>query len=230
MPSAYNPLAAVRRGVLRVCGVAACLACLFSTSGCSQLVLLGYLIGGPPSIEPAFDAETGLTMTGVDKTVAVVCYAPTELKWNFPNIDDEVAAQVTYRLFEHKVKVVEPDYIRAWVDEHPDWELASEIGEAFKADYVIEIELESFSLFEEGNSTSLYRGRTAGFVHVSDLSQDGERIFSKDLEFAYPTRVPRSAYDQSLLTFKRDYLSRLAEKIGYMFHESYSGDEISWAN
>jgi hypothetical protein len=213
----------------RILTVACCALSLALSSGCAQFVLLSYLIGGPPSIEPDFDAETGLSMTGTSKTVAVVCYAPTELKWNFPNIDDEVAAQVTYRLFSNKVKVIEPDYIRAWVDENPDWEVAADIGEQFEADYVIEIELESFSLFEE-NSTTLYRGRTSGFVHVSDMSAGGERIFSKEIDFAFPTRVPRSAYDQSLITFKREYLSRLSEKIGFMFYESYTGDQIPWAN
>jgi hypothetical protein len=151
------------------------------------------------------------------------------MKWNFPAIDDEVAAQVTYRLFANKIKTIEPDYIRAWVDEHPDWELASEIGKAFKADYVIEIELESFSLYDSENSTTLLRGKTVGMVHVTDMSQDGQRIFDKDVDFAFPTRAPRSAYDQSLITFKREYISRLAEKIGWMFYESYSGDQISWA-
>jgi len=228
MPDNNAPKALSRRGVLRTFGFAAALLSMLLNGGCAQFVLLSYLIGGPPSIEPDFDAETGLSMTQPDVTVAVVCYAPTELKFNFSQIDNEVAAQVAFRLFEHKIKIIEPDYIRAWVDEHPDWEVASEIGEAFHADYVIEIELESFSLYE-GNSTSLFRGKTVGFVHVADMSKGGERVFSKDLDFSFPTRVPRSAYDQALTSFKREYLSRLSERIGFMFYESYSGDQIAWA-
>lgn len=209
-------------------GAALCAA----LTGCAQFVLLSYLIGGPPSVEPDFDAETGLSLSGKDLTTAVVCYAPTELKWNFPNIDDEVAAQATYRLRDHNIKVIDPDYIRAWIDEHPDWEQAAEIGKVFQTDFVVEIELESFSLYEEGNSTSLYRGRTVGFIYVTQMNEDGtgERVFSKELDFAFPTRVPRSAYDQSLASFKREYLSRLSERIGWMFHESYTGDMIGWAN
>jgi hypothetical protein len=219
-----------RPALLRSLVAVLCLTLALNASGCAQFVLLGLLLGGPPSIEPDFDAETGLSMKKKDCKVVVVCYAPTELKWNFPAIDQEVAAQVSYQLYEHGIRgCIEPDYVRAWVDQHPDWEMASEIGKAFDAHYVIEIELESFSLYE-GTSTSLYRGKTVGFVHVTDMTQDGERIFSKDLDFAYPTRVPRSAYDQSLISFKRDYLSRLAEKVGMMFYEHYSGDMIGWAN
>jgi hypothetical protein len=227
---ATHPIPVRRPSLRKALGVVMCLGLALSMSGCAQFVLLGLLLGGPPSIEPDFDAETGLSMAKKDTKVVVVCYAPTKLKWNFPSIDQEVAAHVSYRLFEHKIQPIEPDYVRAWVDQHPDWEMASEIGKAFDADYVIEIELESFSLYEEGNTTSLYRGKTVGFVHVSDMNNDGERIFSKDLDFAFPTRVPRSAYDQSLVSFKREYLSRLSEKIGFMFYEHYSGDMIGWAN
>ncbi|MBX3442930.1 MAG: hypothetical protein KF774_11030 [Planctomyces sp.] len=228
MSDARRTLNCSRRGVLRSFGLAAGVSAMLLNGGCAHFVLLGYLLGGPPSIEPDFDAETGLSMSKSGVTVAVVCYAPTELKWNFPQIDDEVAAQVSFQMLAHKIRVIEPDYIRAWVDEHPNWEVASEIGEAFHADYVIEIELETFSLYEEGNSTSLYRGRTVGYVHVTDMSS-GDRIFSKDLDFAFPTRSPRSAYDQALTAFKREYLSRLSEKIGFMFYESYAGDQIGWA-
>ena len=70
-------------------------ACL---QGCAQFVLLSYIIGGPPSIEPGFDAETGLSLKGKDKTVAVVCYAPTELQYDYPKVDAEVASAVAYRL------------------------------------------------------------------------------------------------------------------------------------
>ncbi len=47
-------------------------------------MILGYLIGGPPSIEPDFDKETGISLQGKDKTVAVVCFAPRELLAEFP--------------------------------------------------------------------------------------------------------------------------------------------------
>ncbi|MFG0333253.1 MAG: hypothetical protein ACF8TS_07830 [Maioricimonas sp. JB049] len=199
--------------------------------GCSQFVLLGLLLGGPPTVEPDFDSETGLSLKGKDITVAVVCYAPTELKWNFPKIDAEVSSAVAYRLAEHGINVIHPDYIRAWVDENSDWERADEIGRAFKADFVIELELASFGLYEE-NSTTLFRGRTEAYVNVFEMDEvgAGERIFTKEIDFAFPTRVPRSTYDQTPISFKREYLSRLSEKIGFLFYERFSGDMMPWAS
>lgn len=206
------------------------LSLLFMT-GCQQLVILGYLIGGPPSIEPDFDKETGVSLKDKEKTVAVVCFAPKEMLLEFPQIDDEIAAQISYRLAENKVTIIKPDYVRAWTDTHPNWELAEEIGREFKANYVVEVELSTFSLYE-GNSTTLYRGRTEADIHVTEMDDqgNGDRIYSNDLDFHFPIRVPRSSTEQELLPFKREYISRLSEKIGWMFYESYNGDMIPWAN
>ena len=207
----------------------ACLS-LALMAGCQQFVVLSYLIGGPPSIEPDFDKETGISLKG-KKTVAVVCFAPREMLLEFPHIDHEIAAQVSFRLGENKIAIVKPDYVRAWVESHPKWERAEEIGREFKADYVIEVELSSFSLFE-GSSTTLYRGRTEAEIHVTEMDEtgNGDRMYSKDLDFHFPIRVARSSTEQELLPFKREYISRLSEKIGWMFYESYNGDTIPWAN
>ena len=111
-------------------------------AGClKQLVMLGYLIGGPPSIEPDFDMMTKKSMTAKDVTVAVVCYAPLEVKYDFSAIDAELAKYVTYRLVQHKVKVVNPDQVRAWLDENADnWDEPSEIGRALHVKYVVYID------------------------------------------------------------------------------------------
>lgn len=225
----------------RVSAVAALLVSA-TLSGCAQMVLLGYLIGGPPSIEPDFDAATGESLSAPNVTAAVVCYAPTELKWDFEQIDNEVAKAVTYRLGQNHVQVMNPDTVRAWLDAHPDWEKADEIAEAFKCDYVVEIELNAFRLHEE-NSTELLRGRCEATVNVTKADfhkpdeedrdtwelVDGERIYSDDLNSVWPTRVPRSTHDQSFESFKTEYLSRLSESIGWLFYEHYNGDKIPWA-
>ena len=45
-------------------------------SGCNYFILLGYLIGGPPSIQPDFDKLTKESLTDKGVKVAVVCFAP----------------------------------------------------------------------------------------------------------------------------------------------------------
>lgn len=202
-----------------------------SISGCQQFVIISYLLHGPPSIEPDFDAETGESMSVPDVTVAVVCFTPKELKWKFPQLDEQVATHVAHRLGRNYIEMIHPDYVKAWVDEHPDWEKAEEIGKAFNTDYIIEIELADFSLYE-GTSTTLYRGRTEAYVHVVKIYKDGdsERIFSKEIDFVYPTQVARPTTDLSMVEFRKEYLSVLSKKIGWLFYDRFHGDMIGWAN
>ena len=127
---------------------------------------------------------------------------------------------------------MKPDYVRAWIDAHPKWELADEIGREFKANYVVEVELSTFSLYE-GTSTTLFRGSTEADIHVTEVDESGhgDRIFSKELDFHFPIRVPRSSTEQTSCSPSNANTSpRLSEKIGWMFYESYNGDTIPWAN
>jgi len=196
-------------------------------SGCNYLILAGYLIGGPPSIDPDFDVVTNKSLTDPGVTVAVVCYAPPEILWDFDSIDSEIAKYVAFRLHQHKIRVINPDRISAWLDENDEWDAPEEIGRAFDATYVIYIDLQSFSLYE-ANSAHLYRGRSEAIVSVyqTDDQGGGERIYTKELLSRYPLAAPRSTYEVTYTTFKRQYLSRLSEEIGRLFYEHYNGDDI----
>jgi len=204
-----------------------CLSLIVTLSGCNYFMLLGYLIGGPPSIEPDFDKMTKKSFTDYQITVAVVCYAPTELKYDFANVDDEIAKYVSYRFKEHKIEVIHPDHVRAWLDRNPDWEKPEEIGEAFETDYVVYIDVNKYSLYEE-NSANLYRGRSEALVSVFEMGTNGEgdKIYSKEIVSVFPIHTPRAASSVSYQTFKRQYLSRLSEEIGRLFYEHFNGDNI----
>ena len=93
------------------------LCCLCTMPGCAQFVLLSYIIGGPPSIEPDFDAETGDSLVGKEKRIAVVCYAPTDLIYEYPKIDAEVASALSYRLSDAVSITVGGNNV---FDEYPD--------------------------------------------------------------------------------------------------------------
>lgn len=215
------------RRLLPACGLAVCVALM---SGCNYFILLSYLISGPPTVEPQFDADTGKSMTDYEVTVAVVCYAPNELKWDFDSIDQEVAKYVSYRLGENKVQFVNPDVVNAWLDKNPDWEHPEEIGAALDVTYVIYIDLQKFTLYEEGSHT-LYRGRSEALVSVYEMddNDEGEKIWSKEYRSEFPTQVGRPTSDVVYDTFKKQYLSRLSEEIGQMFYEHFQGEDIPYA-
>lgn len=195
--------------------------------GCNYVILAGYLIGGPPSIEPDFDRTTQKSMTDKDVTVAVVCYAPPELKWDFHKIDKKLAKYVSFRLAEHKIQAVNPDRVGAWLDRNEDWDTPVDIGRALDVTYVVYIDLHKYSLYEE-DSPNLYRGRAEALISAFEIDQggEGEKIYSKEILSKYPLAVPRSTYEVSYETFERQYLTRLSEEIGRLFYEHYNGDDI----
>jgi len=197
------------------------------TTGCLKGILtLGYLIGGPPSVEPDFEKETKKSLTDYDVTVAVVCYAPTELKLIDEKVDKNVAKHVSYKLNAHRVKVVNPDRIQEWLDTHDDWETPDEIGAAFQTTYVIYIDLRDYSLYEKGNQ-SLFRGRAESFISVWEMDGDeGERIYSRELKTVYPLAIPKSTHDVSYEKFRKLFLDRLTKEIGWLFYEHYNGEDM----
>jgi len=199
-----------------------------SLSGCSYVLFLGYLIGGPPSVEPEFDAQTKESMTDKDVTVAVVCFAPNEVLYGFENVNHELAKYVTFRLAQHKINIVPHDYVKAWLEENKDWDKPEEIGAAFKATYVVYIDLNEFSLYEEG-SASLYRGQAEAIVSVWKMDDHGEaeKIFSAEKISKYPAQQPISTSEETFTNFKARYLTRLSEQIGRFFYEYYISDEIA---
>lgn len=208
--------------------LSAALLCL-ANCGCSYLLLVGLLVGGPPNIEPAFEVETKESFTDKDVTVAVVCFAPDKVRYSFEDIDQELAKHVAYRLHEHDIKVIMPQRVKEWLDQNRDWDRPEEIGEAFDTTYVIYIDLNEFSLYEDGSAT-LYRGRSEAICSVWKMDEDGqgEKIFSKEKISKFPTHQPMSSSEETYSNFKARYLSRLSEEIGRLFYEYYLIDDIDY--
>jgi len=203
---------------------------LVSIPGCNYFLLLGYLIGGPPQIEPLFEKETKKSMTDKDVRVAVVCYASDELKYQFDNLDHIVASRITNQLSSKKIKVVSYDEIRTWLKDNPDWDTAVEVGAEFDVNFVVYIDVSGFSLYERDSNT-LFRGRCDAIVSVYEMKTDGDgkRIFSREINSVFPLQVPRSASDVSYDTFRMEYIWRLSDEIGRLFYPYLNGDDISHA-
>lgn len=192
-----------------------------------QLLFLGLLIGGPPSKTPKFELLTKKSFTEKDAIVAIVCFAPVETQYDFAKIDRDIALYLSHKFKEKQIKVINPDRVNDWIDKHSDWDKAEEIGEAFKAKYVVSIDVNEFTLYE-ANSANLYRGRSELVVRVIQMDSDGtgEEIFKTDVASMYPLMAPKATSEVSYEQFKRMYLTRLVEEIGRNFYPHYNGDDI----
>ncbi len=195
--------------------------------GCNYFILLGYLIGGPPQLQPLFEKETKKSFTDRNIRVAVVCYAPDDLTKFHDNIDQMLASRLASMLYRHQIEIINPDVIQAWMVNNPDWDTAVEVGAEFDVNYVVYVDITDFALYER-DSTSLFRGRCEALVSVYEMETDGSgrRIFDRDVQSVFPTEVPRSASEVSYETFRNEYFFRLADEIGRLFYPYGHGDDI----
>jgi hypothetical protein len=199
-------------------------------SGCQPIMMLGYLIGGPPTVEPDFHRKTKKeSLSAKGKITLVYCYAPKELKWDNESVDYDLAKHVAYQLLNNKIKVVDPDRVYAWLDKNPRWNKPSEIGAAFKnADYIIHIDLMDYSLFEAG-SNFLNRGRANCIVNVIKMDsdrKDGEVIYTHAIQSNFPINGPVDSSAMPQSEFKKRYLSFLSDQIGRLFYPTETGQDV----
>lgn len=227
MPHTSTSTTVARSRLFNRVGLLLILCLSLSLVSCRQILTLGYLIGGPPSIEPDFDAKTNISLNRKGRKVVVLCYAPKDVKFDFDSIDRELGRHVAHRLNDQKIKVFSPDSVNAWLDEHDaDWDNPGEIGKDMEADFVIFVEVKKFTLYETGSS-DLYRGQSEIQITVYEMEDgEGNEIYTKELISKFPTLEPVSTSDYSFYDFKQHYLSRLSEEIGRHFYEYYSGDDI----
>lgn len=205
---------------------AVCLVCVaMSSTGCNAVLLMGWLIGGPPQTDPDFHIRTKHEITDKkNKPVLVVCFAPPELKWDNADVDHNLARHIAAQLREKKIPVIDTDKVHAWTDKNPNWSKPAEIGAEFDAGYVIYVDLRQFSLFEE-RSAELYRGRADLTVEVIDMDEgkNSSSIYSKSIHSMFPTTIGVSVDDYEYNTWKKMYLSALSGEIGRLFYPEPTG-------
>jgi hypothetical protein len=94
------------------------------------------------------------------------------------------------------------------------------VGQHFKADYVIYIEINKLSLFERGSDMQLLRGRADLLVSVVDLKNSDETPDSRDFTCVYPSDS-KGAIDVSLentpAQFRQAFLGYVARRLSYYF-------------
>ena len=152
-----------------------------------------------------------------NKRVAVVCRPLVELQYSTGNRSaQDVAVEVGNLLRQRvkKVSIVDPREVAEWTDEH-DWDDFAEVGRALKADMVVGIDIEDFSLFQ---SQTLYQGKTKLTVTVYDVADGGKVAYRKSLpRIVYP---PNRGVDTSLPEedFRRRFVAHLADVIGRHFY------------
>ena len=189
---------------------------LLPTFGCREVMTTAMYLWKGTDVDPDFD---GLK----DKTVAVVCRPTASLQYRNANVSRDLAQKITALLQKQvpKIKTIDQRKIAKWTDENT-WEDYVEVGRAVKADLVVGVDLESFSLYQ---GQTLYQGKANAAVRVYDCKKGGKMVFEKTLpQSVYP---PNSAVPTSERTepdFRCEFVGVLADQIARYFftHDPYA--------
>lgn len=234
----YRPPAPTRgvswRSLLSRCVLAGML--LAPLSGCQIVIGVLMLLRGNPTIDADFKQQTGLEMTEKGKKVVVLCTSPDKAKSNHSSLDVDLITEVSRRLKQEKIQIVDEHKVATWLDDRGgvvDDDAIGELARKFKVDYVILLEIDEFSIREE-NSPDLYRGRTRGTASVFTRRKGAKasdplamkRIYNKEISSVYPVHHPVQSDAVTEISFKKQYLDRVSDEIGRMFHDHRPGEEF----
>jgi hypothetical protein len=204
-------------------------------AGCNLLSIPYFLLYA----DAKHPAKCKLAANDKDKQVRVVIltYGGLETRPEFLRVDRELASYLVKHLQEgfknnkENVTLVATTLVEKYKDEHPNWHALDldEIGTHFRADYVVDLEINDITLYEPGSRNTLYRGRTAISVAVVDVSKPGEEpIYREEYTCEYPlTRGPIPVDDSNPQQFRQLFLNHVAKQLSWRFTAHPTADDFS---
>lgn len=203
-----------RSGIGRIGNLVAAFALLLPFTGClaNAVSTLMYVID-PNDQKAEYNGLKG-------KRVAVVCRPPADLRFNYAGVSNELSRMVGIRLQQNvsKIKVIDPQQVAEWTDENT-WNDYAQIGKALKADMVVGIDLDGFSLQQ---SQTVYQGHANYRIQVIDLTDGSATVAYEKIppESVYPVNSGIAAQEVQEAQFRRQYIQTLGDEIGRHFYNS----------
>jgi hypothetical protein len=192
--------------------------------GCNMLSLPFFLLGPEPKVEPL------LKKVASDKNdevkVVVLSYAGLETRPEFLRADRDLSNLLVRQLRDgfkynsEKVTVVAPQKVEEFKNSHPNWHSMdlTEIGSRFGADYVIYLEINKLSLYENGSSNMLYRGQAEISLSLVNVKDADEGALQKEFTCTYPSEASYATpSDKNPAAFRAEFYEHVAKKLAWHF-------------
>lgn len=163
-------------------------------------------------------------------TLAILSnFARAEVHPDLQAADAELADQVAFMIKKrcadnkHKVKIIPNTQVRSeQLKQQVSGGIVSpiDIGKGLKADYVLEITIDSFSIYEKNYQPPFYRGKSdlAVNLYKVDVKDGDHKVFFKEFPRMYPSGSgPIDASSMPPATFRRAFVSKLANDVSKLF-------------
>ncbi len=128
--------------------------------------------------------------------LVIVPYAGTDVLFKDPGLTVEISRDLINEMLRNlgskKVKtIIHPVEVERWQEATLEWPSMSlvDIGKTFRADTVLYVELERYSLTEE-QSANLYRGHVRARIQVVRPGADHNPVYETTVETVCPKDAP----------------------------------------
>jgi hypothetical protein len=195
--------------------------------GCSPLTMPYFLLMGT---DPKYDPDYKLCnedSKDPTKVLVLVSLPLDSLPPELIGVDREISAMFARKLQEaakankENMLIASNQKVQKFKDEHPNWQSMSlvEVGKQFRADKVIDLELNKLGIYEPGSRATLFRGHAEVSISVVDVHKPGdEPAFRKEYSTDYPrSQGPQPVTDTNLQKFRSEFLSRVATDLTWFF-------------
>ena len=227
MMTYFNP-------VRHIMAAGLCLA--LASAGCNALQVPYFLFCmEDPKHDPEIQ-KIASTNKKEERKVVFLTYHRLDLRPEFLNSDREL----THFLERHmrqlceankeKVTIVPTRKVEDYKLSHPDWqesELAT-IGEYFKADWVIYLEINHLSLYEPGSGGTLYRGKADMTISLVDVKKSDESPPPQPVTCNYPreSRIQLTTTDKSPAEFRQMFMEYVGRRVAWKFTAHPTRDDF----
>src|SRR5262249_26123455 len=125
---------------------------------------------------------------------------------------------------KEKVTIIPQRRVEAYKNSHPDWRQDPDlrkVGKAFDVDYIIYLEVNSLSMYEQGSFNQLYRGRanlTVTLINVKDAAAPA--VAQEPSVCVYPSEARGSMaadFEMPPVRFRQVFLDRIAKELSWKF-------------
>lgn len=195
--------------------------------GCSPQTLYMFMM---PFSDMNIQPEEKLFKDKKEITLVITSnFARPELRPDIQGADAELALQVAQAFRKrcadnsHKLKIVSDAQVRSQqLNQLTGGQLSPvEIGKHFKADYVLDLTINSFSLTEKDLYPPMYRGKTdlaISLYKVNTKDEDGHKVFAKELQRGFPSGpAPIDATSMTASWFRTLFLTKVAGDVAKTF-------------
>ena len=126
---------------------------------------------------------------------------------------------------KEKVTIIPSLQVEKWKSDNPGWKLLSpvEIGQKFKADYVINLEVQAMQLYQPLTRNQFFQGKAVLDLSAYDMAKGTEvPDFKTELNQEYPKGHGIDASELTQSKFKSEFVKRIVNDIAWKFtpHET----------